>query len=114
MSLSIKMQEVGDVVVVALNGRLVFGQECASLRDQIKQLLATDKRRIVLNMEAVSYSDSAGLGYMTSAFTSTRNQGGALKFAALSPKVQEVLSLTRLDSVFEVYPSEAEALASFE
>lgn len=113
MSLAIRVREPEEVTVLELSGRLVFGEECDTLRVQVKQLLAARKRRIVFNLERVSYSDSAGLGCLAGAFTSIRNAGGELKLIDPSQRVQEALDLTRLSTVFEVYATEEEALASF-
>lgn len=113
MALRIDIREPHGVAVLELRGRLVFGEECDCLRGQIKQLLAADKKRIVLNLEKVSYSDSAGLGCLAGAFTSVMKNGGELKLIRPSQKIQEVLNLTRLSAIFPVYATEEEALASF-
>ncbi|MFQ5928989.1 MAG: STAS domain-containing protein [Acidobacteriota bacterium] len=113
VGLSINIRESQGVTVLELSGKLIFGKECDTLREQLQPLLATDKKRIVLKLEKVSYCDSAGLGCLTSAFTSIRNQGGELKLVSPSKQVQEALHITRLDAILAVYASEDEALSSF-
>lgn len=112
MALDINLRETQGITLLRLKGRLVFGQECDCLHEQVKQLLALGKKNLVLNLEKVSHTDSAGLGCLAGIFTSIRTQGGKLKFVKPSEKVQEALALTRLSTVFELYPSEDEALAS--
>ena len=113
MALGINIRETQGIAVLELNGRLVLGQECDTLRNHVKQLLASNKKKIVLNLRKVNYSDSVGLGCLAAAFTSIRNQDGELKLIEPSKRVQEVLDLTRLNTIFEVYATEEDALASF-
>ncbi|MFQ5723053.1 MAG: STAS domain-containing protein [Terriglobia bacterium] len=113
MPLAMKTREAGGVTILDLNGKIVLGEETSSLREQIKQLLAANETQMVLNMENVSYIDSAGVGTLVAAFTSVKAQGGQLKMANLTTKFRETLQVTRLLTVFETYDSEADALASF-
>lgn len=113
MVLTIAVREHGNISVVEMEGRLVF-EECQRVRETVKKLLAQGKRKIVLDLEQVSHCDSAGLGCLASSFASVNNMEGALKLASPTPKVREVLALTRLDSVIEVLPSKQAAVASFE
>lgn len=114
MTLTITTREKDGVAIVDLNGKIVLGEESNALREQVKQLLAANKKKILLNLEKVSFIDSAGVGTLVAAFTSTKAQEGELKLVNLTKKFRETLQITRLLTVFEAYDSEAEALASFQ
>jgi anti-sigma B factor antagonist len=90
----------------------VFGEESASLRETVKKLLDQNPR-VVMNMREVSYIDSGGLGTLVSLYTSARNAGGAVKLAGVSQWVGDLLQLTRLFTIFEVYDDELKAAQSF-
>ena len=106
-------REVDGVTVVALDGRIVLGEESNALRERVKSLIAEGKTKVVLNMANITFIDSAGLGTLVAAHHSAKSQGAALKLAHLGSKFQEVLQITKLLTVFDVYNSEAEAVASF-
>jgi len=106
-------QEVDGVAIVQLEGRIVLGEESNALRERVKSLLSANKKKIVLNMNNVTYIDSAGLGTLVAAFHSARSQGAMLKLANLGSKFREVLQVTRLLTVFDVFDSEAAAIQSF-
>lgn len=114
MALRITNREVDGVTVVDLDGRIVLGEESNSLREAVKGLLASNKKKIVLNMNNVTYIDSAGLGTLVATYQSARNQGATLKLANLGSKFREVLQVTKLITVFDVYDSEAAAIKSFQ
>ncbi len=113
MALKITSREVEGVAVLALEGRIVLGEESNALRENVKKLLAENKKDIVLNMSNVTYIDSAGLGTLVASHHSARSQGAALKLSSLGSKFQEVLQVTRLLTVFDVFDSEAAAVRSF-
>lgn len=114
MSLSMAAREADGVTILDLGGRIVLGDDSTgALRERIKQLLAQNKKKILLNLSNVNFIDSAGVGTLVAAFTSTKAQDGELKLANVTKHFQETLQVTRLLTVFEVYASEAEALASF-
>jgi len=100
------------VTILRLSGRLVFGEEREAFRNQIKKLLADDKSRIIVNMAEVTYIDDS-IGNVLEALVSTRKRGGELKLVNPSKSVEEVLSDAKLNTVFQVYPTEEEALAGF-
>ncbi len=112
--MKIKTRDVGDVVVVEIDGKITIGEGDVALRNTIKELLEQGKKKIVIDMKGVSYMDSSGVGELASAYTTTKKQGGELKLANLNTKVHDLLQLTTLISIFEVYDSTAEACASFE
>ncbi len=113
MALKMNTRELGGVTVVDLEGRIVLGEESNAMREQVKSLLAANKKKIVLNMANVTYIDSAGLGTLVASFHSARSQGATLKLANLGDKFREVLQVTKLLTVFEVFNNEATAVASF-
>ncbi len=111
--MDITNKEIDGVSVVALDGRIVLGEESNALRERVKALIAEGKKKIVLNMADVKYIDSAGLGILVAAHVSANKQGAALHLSNLGNKFHDVLQLTRLLTVFSVYDSEAEAIRSF-
>jgi anti-sigma B factor antagonist len=106
-------KEVGDVTVLEIEGRIVLGEESNAFREQVKNLLAAGKKKIVLNLSQVGYIDSAGLGTLVATFHSARSQGAVLKLANLGSKFKEVLQVTKLMTVFDTYDSEGAAVESF-
>jgi anti-sigma B factor antagonist len=113
MALKMTQREVDGVSVVALDGRIVLGEESNALREKVKSLIASGKKKIILNMDNVTFIDSAGLGTLVAAHHSARSQGASLKLCHLGSKFQEVLQITKLLTVFDVYKTETEAVASF-
>src|ERR1700693_2035637 len=111
--MNITKKEIDGVSVVALDGRIVLGEESTQLREQVKALIAEGKKKIVLDMSNVRYIDSAGLGILVAAHVSAKNQGAALHLSNLGNKFHDVLQLTRLLTVFNVYDTQAEAIGSF-
>ncbi len=112
MALKIATRNVDGVTVVDCNGRIVFGDEAAALRDTVKALIEKPAQ-IVLNLSQVTYIDSGGLGTLVGLYTSARNTGGTVKLAALNGRVIDLLQVTKLVTVFEVFNSVAEAVDSF-
>jgi anti-sigma B factor antagonist len=113
VALKMTNREVDGVSVVALDGRIVLGEESNALREKVKSLLAEGKKKIVLNMNNITFIDSAGLGTLVAAHHSAKSQGSSLRLSHLGSKFQEVLQITKLLTVFEVFDTEAEAVASF-
>ncbi len=113
MSLKISRRETGEVTVVDLNGRLTLGDASAQLRQTLRELLDQGKRKIVLNLGQVGYIDSSGLGELVSSYTTVKNSGGQLKLAALTDKVNDLLTVTKLYTVFEIHGDEGAAVKSF-
>lgn len=113
MALKITERDVDGVIVLSLEGRIVLGEESNSLREKVKSLLAAGKKKIVLNMSNVTYIDSAGLGTLVAAHHSAKTQGTTLRLSNLGAKFQEVLQVTKLLTVFEVFDSETAAIQSF-
>jgi anti-sigma B factor antagonist len=112
MQLRLSTRVVNGVTIVDCNGRIVFGEESALLRDTLKKLI-NENSQIVLNLGSVTYIDSGGLGTLVALYTTAHNAGGAVKLANLTPRVGDLLQVTKLLTVFEVYDSEEEAVQSF-
>ena len=106
-------REAGGVTVVDLGGRITLGEGSALLRKTIRELLEERRSNIILNLADVDYIDSSGIGELVSAFTGVRNRGGSLKLLQLTKKVHDLLQLTKLFTVFDVYSDESTAVRSF-
>jgi anti-sigma B factor antagonist len=110
LTLATKMRD--GILVVDCSGRIVFGEESSLLRDTVKKVLSENKS-IVLNLGDVNYIDSGGLGILVELRTSAQNAGGTIKLTSLTKRVSDLLQITKLLTVFDVYNSEAEAVESF-
>ena len=113
MNMTTSTRQVGGVTIVDMKGRIVLGEESAALRELVRDLLSKDHKKILLNLGDVEYIDSSGLGSLVSAFTSVRKQGGELKLLNLTNKVEGVMQVTKLYTVFDIMDDEAVALKSF-
>ncbi len=112
MELKLATRTKDGIFIVDCSGRIVFGEESALLRDTVKRAVA-ENNRIVLNLGEVSYIDSGGLGTLVALRTSAQNAGGTIKLTNLTKRVGDLLQVTKLLTVFDVYDSEAEAIDSF-
>ena len=113
MALTIASREIDGVTVLDLNGRITLGEGSVQLRDAIRDLIGKGQKSILLNLSEVNYIDSSGLGELVSAYTTARNQGAALKLLGLSKKVNDLLQLTKLYTVFDIYDDEDSGIASY-
>jgi anti-sigma B factor antagonist len=111
--LNIKERQAGDVTVLDLEGKITIGEGSVSLRNSIRNLVESGKKRILLNLAGVSYVDSSGLGELVSSYSSVTRDGGQLKLLNLTQKIQDLLAITKLLTVFDVYEEESTALSSF-
>jgi anti-sigma B factor antagonist len=107
-----KTRQAGDVTVLDISGRITLGEGNIALRELVRELANNGQKKIVLNLSQVHYVDSSGIGELVKAHTTLRNQGGHLKLTNLSQRVHDLLQLTRLSSVFDVYNDEPAAIAS--
>jgi anti-sigma B factor antagonist len=112
---SVKMttRQVGDVTVVDAAGRITLGDGATTFRDTVRDLSAAGHKKMLMNLAEVSYIDSSGIGEMVSAFTTVTNQGGQMKLLNLTKRVKDLLQITKLYTVFDVYDDEAEAVRKF-
>src|SRR5258705_13445325 len=113
MQMTTSIRQVSGVTIVDVRGRIVLGEESAALRDLVCDLLSKGHKKILFNLGDVNYIDSSGLGHLVSAFTSVRKQEGELKLLNLTNKVQDVMQITRLYTVFDIMDDEAVAVKSF-
>ena len=104
---------VSDVTVLDLKGKMTLGEGDEMLKDKINSLLASGKKKLLLNLEGVPYIDSAGLGEVVRTYTTVSRQGGSLKLLNLTKRIEDLLSITKLLTVFETFDTEAEAIKSF-
>jgi anti-sigma B factor antagonist len=111
---TITTREVSHVTILDLSGRITLGDETGQLRDTVRQLISAGKKKIVLNLAQVDYIDSSGVGELVSSFTAVRNAGGELKLYSLSKKVQDILQVTKLYTVFDIKDDEFTAVKSFD
>lgn len=112
MALTLESRQIGDVIVTTCRGRIVEGDESAPLLDHVARQLPHEPY-IVLNLEAVEFIDSGGLGLLVRLRSRAQNAGGDVKLCALPPRIAEILRVTKLDTVFAVHHSEADAVAAF-
>jgi anti-sigma B factor antagonist len=111
--MTISERIVGDVAVIDITGRVTFGEGAALLRDKINSLLHQGHKKLLLNLSSVDYVDSAGLGEIVGTFATVRRQGGTLKLLGLTSRIRDLLSITKLLTVFETFDAEGEAVRSF-
>ena len=113
MSVKLTTRQVGDVTVVDAVGRITLGEGASTFRDTIRDLVSNGQKKLLLNLAEVSYIDSSGIGEMVSGFTTVTNQGGQVKLLNLTKRVKDLLQITKLYTVFEVFDDEAAAVRSF-
>ncbi|HVN76595.1 MAG TPA: STAS domain-containing protein [Thermoanaerobaculaceae bacterium] len=108
-----RIRDVGDVRVLDLEGKITIGTGDVELRKQIEDAVASGKLHLLLNLAGVSHIDSSGIGEMVGCFTTLARKGGKMKLLNLTQKINDILQVTQLITVFDVFDNEAEALASF-
>jgi anti-sigma B factor antagonist len=112
--MTIATREIDHVTVVDIHGRITLGDETKRLRDVVRGLIGAGKKKIVLNLAHVDFIDSSGVGELVSCFTAARNAGGDLKLFGLTKKVQDILNVTKLYTVFDIKDDEFTAVKSFD
>jgi anti-sigma B factor antagonist len=113
VSVTIDSRLSGDVTILDVAGKITLGDGSVVLREKVKELVAGGNKKVLLNLGNVTYIDSSGIGELVAAFTSVSNSGGALKLLHLTKRVQDLLQITKLYTVFEVHDDEAKAIDSF-
>ena len=111
--MQIAERAVGDVVVLDVKGRITLGEGDEVLKDKVNTLVNQGRKKIILNLADVPYVDSAGLGEIVRTYTTVSRQGGKLKLLNLTKRIQDLLAITKLLTVFETYESEQDAVGSF-
>ena len=114
MTLRATYRDAGPVTVVDLSGRITLGDGSALLRKTLRELLDQKRTRILLNLADVDYIDSSGIGELVSGFTAVKNRNGNLKLLHLTKKVRDLLQITKLFTVFDVFTDEGTAVRSFD
>jgi len=112
VALQITNCEVDGVAVVALDGRIVLGEESSALREKVKGLLAGGNKKIVLNVDKVNYIDSAGVGTLVAVYQAAKSRGASLALCHLRPHFEGMLKITKLLTIFDTYKTEADAVHS--
>jgi anti-sigma B factor antagonist len=113
VSMKATLRQVDGVTVVDMSGRITLGEGCTQLRELVREQLGKGTKNLLLNLADVTYIDSSGIGELVSGFTTVSNQGGKLKLLNLTKKVHDLLQITKLYTVFDVYDDEAKAISSF-
>ena len=111
--MEITKRTVGDIQLLDCNGKITLGEGTMTVRNTVRDLLNDGKKKIVLNLGNVNYIDSSGIGELVSTYTTVTNSGGQLKLLNLTKKIQELLAITKLLTVFQVFEDEKAAIASF-
>ena len=111
--LNIQERESGDVTILDMDGKVTIGEGSVALRSAIRGLLEKGRKKILLNLSGVGYIDSSGIGELVASFTAINKEGGQLKLLNLTQKLQDLLAITKLLTVFDVYETEEDALGSY-
>ncbi|MCZ2153894.1 MAG: STAS domain-containing protein [Bryobacterales bacterium] len=113
MSVTVTTRRVDDVAVLDVSGRITLGESSSILRESLRECAASKHPNVLLNLEEVNYIDSSGIGELVSGYTNIRDAGGQLKLLNLTKRVKDLLQITKLYTVFEVFDDEAAAIQSF-
>ncbi len=111
--MKIETRTVGDVKVLDCSGKITLGEGTMAIRNTVREVLKNGGKKIILNLADVNYIDSSGIGELVSTYTTVTNQGGHLKLLNLTKKIQELLAITKLLTVFQVFDNEQAAIGSF-
>ena len=112
--LDVNERQAGDVTILDLTGEVRLGDSSVALRDSVRKLADVGKKKVLLNLAGVKYIDSSGIGELIANYTTVSRQGGQLKLLNLTDRIQNLLVITKLLTVFDAYDDEAEALKSFQ
>jgi anti-sigma B factor antagonist len=112
--LNIRERQAGDVTILDMDGRITIGEGSVALRSAVRRLLEEGKKNLLLNLAGVSYIDSSGIGELVSCYTAIGKEKGQLKLLSLTEKLRDLLTITKLLTVFDAFDTEEEALSKFE
>lgn len=112
--LNISERQAGDITILDLDGKITIGEGSIALRNTIRRLLEEGKKKILLNLGEIGYVDSSGIGELVSSFTTVNREDGSLKLLNLQQKVQSLMAITKLLTVFDVFEDEGDALGSYD
>ena len=107
------IRKIGDIQIVDWKGKITLGEETMAVRNTVRDIVTGGGKKLILNLGEVSYIDSSGVGELVSTYTSVTNSGGQLKLLSLTKKIRELLAITKLLTVFDVYDDEQAAISSF-
>jgi anti-sigma B factor antagonist len=113
MSAKVTTRHIEGVTILYVSGRITLGEGGVTLRDAIQEALKTGTKKLVVDMGGVGYMDSSGLGELTGAYVSAKNKGCNLKLLGLTKKIDDLMQITKLATLFDIYTDEKQALASF-
>ena len=113
MSVKLSTRQVGNVTVIDASGKITLGEAASAFRDTVRNLVNSGQKKILLNLSDVNYIDSSGIGELVSGFTTVANNSGQLKLTGLNKRIKDLLQITKLYTVFEVYDDEGQAIRSF-
>ena len=111
--MKIKREESGEIVILRLEGKLMGGPDADVFQGLIKELVAADRKKVLVDLGKVSWVNSTGLGILISGYTTLKNNGGSLKLVNVNKRIDQILIVTKLHTVFDAYDDESRALASF-
>lgn len=111
--MNVRIRKFEGIAILDISGRVVIGEALYTLRSIVREMLNDGFKNILLNMESVTYIDSAGIGELVSCYTTVTTQGGAMKLVKTAAKIRDLLQMTKLLTVFESYNNEPEAMKSF-
>ena len=111
--MKIETRTIGDVRILDCSGKITLGEGTMMVRNTVRDILKSNGKKIILNLADVNYIDSSGIGELVSTYTTVSNSGGQLKLLHLTKKIQELLAITKLLTVFQVFENEQAAIASF-
>ncbi|MBC8031509.1 MAG: STAS domain-containing protein [Pyrinomonadaceae bacterium] len=111
--LNISERQAGDITILDMNGKITIGEGSVALRSAVRRLLEEGKKKILLNLAGVGYIDSSGIGELVSSYTAIEKEQGQMKLLNLTQKIQDLLTITKLLTVFDVFEGEEEALGSY-
>jgi anti-sigma B factor antagonist len=111
--MKIEKRTVGDIIILDCSGKITLGEGTMAVRNAVRDILKENGKKIILNLADVNYIDSSGIGELVSTYTSVRKEGGQFKLLNLTKKIHELLQITKLLTVFEVFENEQTAVASF-
>lgn len=113
MGMTIKPRETHDITILDVSGRITLGEGSVALRDCVRDEIEEGKQKLIINLADVNYIDSSGLGELISAFTTARNRGATVKLLNLTKRIHELMQITKLYTVFDVFDDEDTAIKSF-
>jgi anti-sigma B factor antagonist len=111
--MKIETRTIGDVRILDCSGKITLGEGTMAVRNTVRDILKNNGKKIILNLAEVNYIDSSGIGELVSTYSTVANNGGQFKLLNLTKKIQELLAITKLLTVFQVFDNEQTALASF-